>query len=167
MAYVRPLLTLFVQSLERLRTDPAIRLMDEQLHCSTSSIHARGRFRPRCVGCYVRYLPVLSARGSETNSDVRCAHCTINIGRVRMPSDDAWSVEVLRTVQANGNLLTRNKKPAVNKVRRASERRTAPRWPVGHSTLPDFLFWNCDSVSLWKNVDIFRLPAALYDLSRT
>lgn len=84
-----------------------------------------------------------------------------------MPSDDAWSVEVLRTVQANGNLLTRNKKPAVNKVRRASERRTAPRWPVGHSTLPDFLFWNCDSVSLWKNVGIFRLPAALYDLSRT
>lgn len=46
-----------------------------------------------------------------------------------MPSDDAWSVEVLRTVQANGNLLTRNKRPAVNKVRRASERRTAPRGP--------------------------------------
>jgi hypothetical protein len=38
---------------------------------------------------------------------------------------------------------------------------------LGHSPLPDFLFWNCDSVFLWKNVGIFRLPAALYDLSRT
>jgi hypothetical protein len=27
--------------------------------------------------------------------------------------------------------------------------------------------WDCDSVLLWKNVGIFRLPAALYDLSRT
>jgi SRSO17 transposase len=33
--------------------------------------------------------------------------------------------------------------------------------------LPYFLFWDCDSVLLWKNVGIFRLPAALYDLSRT